>query len=130
MTSQQLRSQPKMEHVDDADMITFTDGKIGGEENFIARELDGLTLGLNHRHLFLDFSNVGYINSSELGTLITLHKNMKADGGRLTLVNVSPHIGEVLERTKLSELFEVRKEGPKREVNCSWLEAIPYPDNG
>jgi len=46
MTSQQLRSQPKMEHVfDDVDIITFTDGRIGGEENFIARELDGLTLG-------------------------------------------------------------------------------------
>jgi len=127
MTSQQLRSQPTMEHVfDDVDIITFTDGRIGGEENFIARELDGLTLGLSNRHLFLDFSNVAYINSSELGTLITLHKNMKADGGRLTLVNVNPHVGEVLERMKLNMLFEVRKEGP--EVN--WLEAIPYPDNG
>lgn len=113
MTSQQLRSQPKTEHVfDDVDIITFTDGKVGGEENFIARELAGLTVGLSHRHLFLDFSNVEGINSSELGTLITLHKTMKADGGRLTLVNVNPHIGEVLERTRLHKLFEVRKEGP------------------
>jgi anti-anti-sigma factor len=115
MTSQHLRSQPTMEHVfDDVDIITFTDGRIGGEENFIARELDGLTVGLSHRHLFLDFSNVGYLNSIELATLIRLHKNMKADGGRLTLVNVNPHIGEILERTKLNKLFEVRKE----EVNC------------
>lgn len=129
MTSQLLHSQPKMEHVfDDVDIITFTDGRMAGEENFIARELDGLTVGLSHRHLFLDFSNVGYINSSELGTIIRLHKNMKAAGGRLTLVNVNPHIGQVLERTRLNRLLEVRTEGPKREV--SWLEAIPYPDNG
>jgi anti-anti-sigma regulatory factor len=51
---------------------------------------------------------------------------MKAAGGRLTLVNVNPHIGEVLERMKLNMLFEVRKEGP--EVN--WLEAVTDPDNG
>jgi anti-anti-sigma factor len=127
MASQQLRSQPTMEHVfDDVDIITFTDGRIDREENFIARELVGLTEGLSHRHLFLDFSNVECINSSELGTLITLHRNMKVAGGRLTLVNVNPHIGEVLERMKLNMLFEVRKEGP--EVN--WLEAVTDPDNG
>src|SRR5579864_7266083 len=127
MISQRLRSQPKMEHVfDDADVITFSGGKIGEEKNFIARELVGLTVGLCHRHLFLDFRNVECINSSELGTLITLHKNMKAAGGRLSLVNVNQHIGEVLARTKLTKLFEVCKEGPvKREVNCCWLEAIP-----
>jgi anti-anti-sigma factor len=100
-----------MEHVfDDVDMITFSDGKIGGEDNFIARELDGITAGLSHRHLFLDFSNVERINSSELATLIRLHKNMKTAGGRLTLVNVNPHIGQVLERTRLNKLLEVRKE--------------------
>jgi anti-anti-sigma factor len=127
MTSQQLRSHATMEHVfEDVDIITFSDGKIAGEENFVARELIGLTKGLSHRHLFLDFSNVVCINSSELGTLIRLHRNMKAAGGRLTLVKVNPLIGEVLERTKLKEFFEVCKEGP--EVN--WLEAIPYPDNG
>src|SRR5579864_5170586 len=131
MTSQQLRSQPTMEHVfDDLDIITFTDRKIGEEENFIARELCGLTEGLSNRHLFLDFSNIGYINSSELGTLITLHRDMKAAGGRLILVKVNSHVGEVLERTNLHNLFEVRKEGPEREVNYCWIEAIPNPDNG
>ena len=114
MISQQLRSQPTMEHVDDMDIITFTDGKIDGEENFIARELDGLTAGLSHRHLFLDFRNVERVNSSELGTLITLHKNMKAAGGRLTLANVNAHIGQVMERTRLNKFLEVRNE----QVNC------------
>jgi anti-anti-sigma factor len=123
MTSQQLRSHPTMEHAfEGVDIIAFTAGKMGDEENFIARELAGLTVGLSHRHLFLDFSNVGYINSIELATLVRLHKTMKADGGRLTLVNVNPHIGEVLERTKLNKLFEVRKEGPlEGEVNCCGL---------
>lgn len=120
MTSQQLGSLPRMEHVlDDVDIITFSTGKIGGEENFVARELIGLTKELSNRHVFLDFSNVVCINSSELGTLIRLHRNMKAAGGRLTLVNVNPHIGDTLERTNLHKLFEVRKEGPlEGEVNC------------
>jgi anti-anti-sigma factor len=111
MISQRLRSQPRMEHVDDVTTITFSFGKIAGEENFIARELRGLTEGLGQRHLSLNLANVVSLDSAELGTLVFLCKRRKAAGGRLTLVNVNPHIGAVFERTHLTKFLDIRKEG-------------------
>jgi anti-anti-sigma factor len=112
MISQRLRSQPTMEHVDDVTTITFSVGKIPGEENFIARELVGLTDGLGQGHLFVDLKNVISLVSAELGTLVSLCKKMKAAGGQLTLVNVNPRIGDVFERTRLNKFLDIRSERP------------------
>jgi anti-anti-sigma factor len=112
MISQRLRSQPAMEHVDNVTTITFSAGKIDGEPNFIARELLGLTEGLGQRNLFLNLTNVIFLDSAELGTLAFLCKRRKAAGGRLTLVNVNPGIGKVFERTHLNKFLDIRREGP------------------
>src|SRR5690349_11516169 len=112
MISQSLCWQPKVEHVDDVTTITFTPGKVDGEPNFIARELFGLTEGLGQRRLSLDLRNVNSLVSAEVATLVLLSVERKAAGGRLTLVNVNPHIGEVFQGTKLNKFLDIRKEGP------------------
>jgi anti-anti-sigma factor len=110
--------QARVEHREDVAIITFTDGKIAGEENFIARELVGRTERLRQRHLFLDFSNVECINSSEVSAIICLHKKMKAAGGRLTLAALSPQVSEVMERTRLNRFLDIRQEVPPRSAAC------------
>ena len=112
MYSQRFRSQPTIKHVDDVTTITFSVGKIKGEDNFIARELLGLTEGVGQRHLSLDLTNVISLNSAELGTLVFLSKRRKAAGGRLTLVNVNLSIGKVFETTNLNRILDIRSEGP------------------
>jgi anti-anti-sigma factor len=98
--------------VDGVTTITFSDGKIDGEDNFIARELLGLTEGLGHRNLSLNLANVISLNSAELSTLVFLHKRRKAAGGPLTLVNVNPLLDAVFEKTRLHKFLDIRREGP------------------
>ena len=108
-------SRRPIEQVDDMNIIIFTDGKMWNEENFIARELHaGLPEPLGPCQLFLDFRNIVFMNSSELGTLFSLRKKLNAVGGRLTLVNINSHLGEVFERTHLIEFLEVGNERPAR----------------
>ena len=76
------RPQPKVERAGAVTVVTFTAGAIRDVENVIARELEGHTDGAAGRHLLLDFTNVRYLNSMELGTLISLHKKAEAAGGR------------------------------------------------
>jgi anti-anti-sigma factor len=111
MILQRLRSQPTMEHVDDVTTITFSGGKIAGEDNFIARELLGLTKELGQRHLALNLTNVISLNSAELGTFVFLCKALKATGVRLMIVNANPRIGEVFVRTNLNRFLDIRSEG-------------------
>jgi ribosomal protein S21 len=78
-------------------------------EDVLARELGGLTAGLTGRRLLLDFTNVDYLNSIELGTLITLHKKVEAVGGRLTLFNLSAQVLMMFTITRLDTLLTICK---------------------
>ena len=100
------RLLPKTEHTGTVKIITFTAGQVR-LENVIASELEGLTDDLGKCHLLLDFTNVEYISSVELGTLISLHKKMKASGGRLTLFNLNLQVFEVFLATHLEALIGI-----------------------
>lgn len=103
-------SSPKVEQIDTVRIITFTGDKVRDLENMLASELEGRTNGLGACHLLLDFTNVEYLNSLELGTLIHLHKRLKAGGGRLTLFNLSPQIYEVFTITQLQNVLAICRE--------------------
>jgi anti-anti-sigma factor len=98
---------PKVERSGNITIITFTTDTIRDVENVIARELEGLTGGAGGRHLLLDFTNVEYLNSMELGTLITLHKQVERTGGRLTLFNLSAWVFELFTITRLDTLLDI-----------------------
>lgn len=88
---------------------------LGGKrdaDNVLARQLEGYTERLGECHLLLDFTNVEYLSSVELATLVNLHKKVEAEGGRLTLFNLSPHVFETFAITRLHTLLGIcREEG-------------------
>jgi anti-sigma B factor antagonist len=55
----------------------------------------------------IDLAQVGFMNSSGLGLLITSATTLKNAGGRLKLANASEKIMALLKITKLSPLFEI-----------------------
>jgi len=100
-------SLPKVEQSGNVRILTFTSGVIRDLEDVIGGELGGRTDGLEGGHLLLDFTNVNYITSVELGSLIWLHKKMSLSEGRLTLFNLSAHVYEVFKVTRLNTLFAI-----------------------
>ena len=66
---------------------------------------------LDRPHLTLDFGAVDFLSSVGLGTLLTIHKQLRSRGGRLAVVNVRPHVYEVFAVTRLTTVLEVR--GPE-----------------
>jgi len=108
--SSSTRSPPKVEGQEDVKIITFTTGQVRGVENIIATELEGRTDGLGECHLLLDFTNVEYISSVELGTLISLHKRLVALGGRLTLFNLNDQVYEVFTVCRLHTFLTICRE--------------------
>jgi anti-sigma B factor antagonist len=101
---------PKVEENGTVRVITLTSGILLEEDNVLASELEGRTDGLGGCHLMLDFTHVERINSVELGTLITLHKSLKAAGGRLTLFNLSTQVFEVFAVTRLDTFLCICRE--------------------
>jgi anti-sigma B factor antagonist len=57
--------------------------------------------------IVLDLSNVSYMDSSGLGTLVSLWISAKRDGWELKIVSLSQRVKELLHLTALDKLFEI-----------------------
>ena len=100
------RLLPKTEQTGTVKIITFTAGQVR-LQNVLATELEGQTDDLGECDLLLDFTNVEYVTSVELATLVSLHKKMKASGGQLTLFNLNLQVFEVFLATHVDALIGI-----------------------
>ncbi len=57
--------------------------------------------------LVLDMNDVDFINSSGLGTLVSILKDVRMVKGRLVLCNLAQYVQEIFEITQLSHIFDM-----------------------
>jgi anti-sigma B factor antagonist len=57
--------------------------------------------------LDLDLSALTFLDSSGLGTLISLHKLLRSRNGTLRLLQPAPNVLQILELTRLHRVFEI-----------------------
>lgn len=59
------------------------------------------------KQIHLNMSEVDFINSSGLGSLVSIMKEIRVFKGRLTLSNLAPYVNEIFEITQLTHVFEI-----------------------
>lgn len=57
--------------------------------------------------LDLDLSTLTFLDSSGLGTLISLHKTLRSRNGAVRLLKPAPNVRQILELTRLHRVFEI-----------------------
>ena len=57
--------------------------------------------------LLLDFTEVKYIDSSGLATLVEYYKNSRPYSGKLAVAGLSPRVRGIFDLVRLGEIFEV-----------------------
>ena len=57
--------------------------------------------------MVINFEKVSYVDSSGLATIVEIFKKLRAYGGALKLVNLSPKVKGLFEITKLEKLFDI-----------------------
>lgn len=85
--------------------------KIEGEINIntspeLRKAFDGYIRD-NIKKIVIDFTNVSYIDSSGLATLIELLQRLSKINGKFHICNISEKIKTIFEVTKLSNLFNI-----------------------
>ena len=93
-------------------VIRFTDSPIifdGLSAPGMVDLLGFLMAELSQEHLILDFENVLSISSAGLGALVSLNKQARAAGKRLTVRGVSKEVYEPFEITRLTRLLDIRR---------------------
>jgi anti-sigma B factor antagonist len=121
MAPELFRSQQRYEAVDDVAVVHFTGPKVSlDEENLmsIRDQLDAIVAESKQSQLLLDFSNVDYVSSMALGTLVGLHRKLLAAGQRLILCNLTRRVYEVFAVTRLDNFLTLRREEPGHQPSC------------
>ena len=57
--------------------------------------------------IHLEMKDVDFINSSGLGALVSIMKEIRVFKGRLTMSGLAPYVNEIFEITQLSHVFEI-----------------------
>jgi anti-sigma B factor antagonist len=78
-----------------------------GEESALLRDEVKKAVGEGTKRIVLNLSEVNYIDSGGLGTLVALHTTAHNAGGAVKLANLTKRVGDLLQVTKLLTVFEV-----------------------
>jgi len=78
-----------------------------GEESGLLRDEVKAAVAGNVKRIVLNLSEVNYIDSGGLGTLVALHTTAHNAGGAIKLANLTKRVGDLLQVTKLLTVFEV-----------------------
>lgn len=63
------------------------------------------TLDVSSVTLVLDLEGVGFVDSSGLGALLGIKKQLDRSGGSLILANASPAVARIIDITKMTRVF-------------------------
>ena len=86
-------------------------GKITiGEGDVVLRERVSELLDGGKQNILLNLSKVSYMDSAGIGELVACYKRAKEKSGIVKLLNPSGEVYDLLQLTKLEEVFETYKD--------------------
>ncbi len=91
---------------------------VRGDATYTLR--DTVTSQRNARIIVLDLSDVHALDGSGLGMLVFVHRWTRDSGVQLKLVNPSSLVREMLERTRLTRVFDVSSMDDALTILCGY----------
>ncbi len=84
-------------------VLTIRDKEIQGEDvaNGLRDEMLAAAAEFSPRHVVVNFVNIEYISSVAFWPLLSLHRKLQEQGGRVTVCGLNPTVGDVFYNTRL-----------------------------
>lgn len=90
---------------DDISILSLSGNLLGEKDSVPIVESVGVSLSQKSNRFIVDLSNLKYINSTGLSVLITILTKSRNAGGEMILVNLPEQLINLLQITKLSDVF-------------------------
>ena len=87
-------------------VVTLSGSADAAEAQTLQEALVALAVG-ETPVIVVDLGGVDFIGSSGLSALVVTHREARGHGGQVRLVNPKPVVREVLETTRLTEVFPI-----------------------
>jgi anti-sigma B factor antagonist len=101
------KMQTNTRHVGDIAVLDISGRITLGEGNVMLREIVRELVDKGHKKIILNLGEVHYVDSSGIGELVKTHTTVRNQGGQLRLVNLSKRLHDLLQMTRLSNVFDV-----------------------
>ena len=88
-------------------VVVRADGQLIVGNRHELKDLVARRLAAADRRFVIDFTNTGYIDSSGLGALVTMSKQVREHGGELRIAGLNDDLRALFELTKLDTLFNI-----------------------
>ena len=102
-----VRAQGDVSVVDLSGKITI------GEGDVLLRDTIETLLKEGRQKILLNLARVSYMDSAGIGELVACYKRSREKGGELKLLNPSGKVYDLLQLTKLEEIFETFRDEAK-----------------
>lgn len=79
-----------------------------GEGSVILRDAVRDLLSKGNKQIVLNLADVGYIDSSGIGELVSAYTHVRREGGELKLLNLTKKVHDLLQITKLYTVFDIK----------------------
>jgi anti-sigma B factor antagonist len=103
----------KTRKVDNAVVVDLSGRLTIGEPVLLLRETIRVLVGDGARNFILNLGDVGYIDSSGLGELVSLFTTVRNKQGDVKLLNLTAKAKDLLQMTKLLTVFDVYEDENK-----------------
>jgi anti-sigma B factor antagonist len=81
-----------------------------GEGNVMLREIVSDLAAKGSNNIVLNLGEVVYVDSSGIGELVKAHATIRNKGGVLKLTNLNQRVHDLLQMTRLSNVFDIEKD--------------------
>ncbi len=71
------------------------------------KEVSKEVLAGEAKNMILNMDKVDFINSSGLGALVSILKEVRNSQGNMRLTNLAPYVKEIFDITQLTNIFEI-----------------------
>jgi anti-sigma B factor antagonist len=110
----QSRTPVKMQlttrHVGDVAIVNVSGRITVGEGNVVLRETFRQLIEEGTSNIVLNLAQVDFIDSGGLGELVRIYATFRNRSGKLRLANLTRHVADLLQMTKLSAVFEIERD--------------------
>jgi anti-sigma B factor antagonist len=105
-----VKMQTTTRHIGDVEVLDIRRRITVGEGNVMLREIVRELTDKGNKKIVLNLGEVQYIDSSGVGELVRTHTTVRNQGGQLKLVNLSKQVGDLLQITRLSAVFDIERD--------------------
>jgi anti-sigma B factor antagonist len=87
------------------------DGRITlGEGGGLLRDMIREKLEAGKKKIIMNLAEINYIDSTGLGELVGVYRQVKSQGGELKLLNLNKKVSDLLQITKLYTVFDIHSD--------------------